>query len=65
MATSSRRRLPLIDRYEKRRDIYRAAIKAAERRARRSMESPSGRTIVLSDLLAEIPADDGPAGFAA
>lgn len=55
----------LIDRYEKRRDIYRAAMKAAEWRARRSMEAPSGQTIVLSDLLAEMRADDGPAGFAA
>lgn len=55
----------LIDRYEKRRDIYRAAMKAAESRARRSMEAPPGQTIVLSDLLAEMRADDGPEGFAA
>lgn len=55
----------LIDRYEKRRNIYRAAMKAAEWRARRSMEAPPGQTIVLSDLLAEMRADDGPEGFAA
>ncbi|MFU0507488.1 phospholipase D-like domain-containing protein [Pseudaminobacter sp. NGMCC 1.201702] len=54
-----------IDRYEKRREIYRAAMKVAERRARRSMEAPAGQIISLNDLLAEMRADDGPEGFAA
>ncbi|WP_347140262.1 phospholipase D family protein [Paracoccus sp. SSK6] len=55
----------LINAYEKRRNIYSAAMKAAEWRARRSMELPAGQTIILSDLLAEMRADDGPEGFAA
>ncbi|MGY2733629.1 phospholipase D-like domain-containing protein [Sphingomonas sp. UYP23] len=53
----------LIDRYEQRRDIYRAAMKAAERRARRAMQAPPGQIVSLSDLLAEMRADDGPDGF--
>lgn len=56
---------PLIDRYEKRREIYRAAMKVAERRARRSMEAPAGQIISLNDLLAEMRADEGPEGFVA
>lgn len=55
----------LIDSYEQRRDIWKAAIKAAERRARRSMAAPRGQIISLADLLAEMRADDGPEGFAA
>lgn len=55
----------VIDRYEKRRDVYRAAMKAAERRARRSMEAPPGQIISLGDLLAEMRAEDGLNGFAA
>jgi hypothetical protein len=53
----------LIDSYEKQRNIYRAAMKAAEWRARRSMEASPGQTIVLNDLLIEMRADDGPEGF--
>lgn len=56
---------PLIDRYESRRDIYRAAMKAAERRAKRSMAEPPGQIVSLADLLGEMRANDGPEGFAA
>lgn len=55
----------LINRYEQRRDIYRATMKAAEKRAHRSMDAPSGQTIVLNDLLAEMQEDNGPDGFSA
>nr|WP_273033205.1 phospholipase D family protein [Pseudaminobacter soli] len=53
----------LIDSYEKQRNIYCAAMKAAQWRARRSTEASPGQTIVLSDLLIEMRADDGPDGF--
>ncbi len=53
----------LIDRYEKKRDIFRAAMKIAERRARRSMQAPAGQTIVLADLLSEMRAADGEERF--
>ena len=54
---------PLIDRYEKKRDVFRAAMKIAERRARRSMQAPAGQTIVLADLLREMRAADGEERF--
>jgi len=53
----------LIDGYEERRNIYLTALQAAERRASRSMAAPSGHTITLADLLAEMRADKGPKGF--
>jgi len=56
---------PLINRYESRRNIYRAAMKAAERRANRSMGEPPGQIISLADLLSEMRANVGPEGFAA
>jgi HKD family nuclease len=53
----------MIKDYEKRRNIYQAAMKNAERQAARSMEADAGHTITLEALLVEMRADDGPDGF--
>lgn len=53
----------LIKRYEKRRNIYQAAMKNAERQAARSMKADAGNTITLEALLVEMRADEGRDGF--
>lgn len=53
----------LIGNYERQCDIFRAAMKAAEQRATRSMAAPKGQVITLADLLEEMRADNGPNGF--
>lgn len=54
---------PLIAGYEARRDIYRTALKAAERRAAKVIASPPGHVLTLAQLLDEMRSDDGPEGF--
>ena len=54
---------PLIAAYEARREIYRTALKAAERRAAKVMASPPGQVLTLAQLLDEMRSDEGPEGF--